>query len=584
MPAFDPLTYRYASRRNVVYAKNAVACTSVPLGAQIGLDVMKSGGSAVDAAVAMAAAMPLLEPTGNGLGSDCFALVWIERDKRLYGLNASGVAPMALSAEKVRAMGYTEMPKAGWLPTMVPGAPAGWAELNRRFGTKPLAELFAPAISYAEEGYPVPVNVARQWERDSRRIAKAMAENAAPHEYWWQSFMKPDGTPYRAGELFRFPDYAATLRSLAATDCESYYRGALMERIVAFSRATDGYFCEDDFRNYHPEWVEPITQDYRGYTVCEIPPNGHGITVLMALGILNGMTMPENRESAEHYHKVMEAIKLAFADTRTYVADPRYMKTKVSELLDPAYLAARRALITDRALEPRAGDPHPWRHHLSLPPTARATWSRSSRAITPPLARASPCRGRASRSRTAARTSLDPASDNCLAGARGPTTPSFPASSGDGAAIGPFGVMWRVHAAAGSDRGPRQTRSIITRTRRRRFDAPRIQWIGGGGSELSARRARPLPTSCARWATRSRSWTTAFRWAAVRSSGAERTAFTRRAPSRAATARSPRGKEVAADKEEEPRSRCKERGSLRACGSERGLRSCQRGWRAPSGR
>lgn len=131
MPAFDPLTYRYASRRNVVYAKNAVACTSVPLGAQIGLDVMKSGGNAVDAAVAMAAAMPLLEPTGNGLGSDCFALVWIERDKRLYGLNASGVAPMALSAEKIRAMGYTEMPKAGWLPTMVPGAPAGWAELNR---------------------------------------------------------------------------------------------------------------------------------------------------------------------------------------------------------------------------------------------------------------------------------------------------------------------------------------------------------------------------------------------------------------------------------------------------------------------
>ncbi len=230
MPAFDPLTYRYASRRNVVYAKNAVACTSVPLGAQIGLDVMKSGGNAVDAAVAMAAAMPLLEPTGNGLGSDCFALVWIERDKRLYGLNASGVAPMVLSAEKVRAMGYTEMPKAGWLPTMVPGAPAGWAELNRRFGTKPLAELFAPAISYAEEGYPVPVNVARQWERDSRRIAKAMAENAAPHEYWWKSFIKPDGTPYRAGELFRFPDYdedlhkgPASIRLFLATKCHSFH-------------------------------------------------------------------------------------------------------------------------------------------------------------------------------------------------------------------------------------------------------------------------------------------------------------------------------------------------------------------------
>ena len=366
MPAFDPLTYRYASRRNVVYAKNAVACTSVPLGAQIGLDVMKSGGNAVDAAVAMAAAMPLLEPTGNGLGSDCFALVWIERDKRLYGLNASGVAPMALSAEKVRAMGYTEMPKAGWLPTMVPGAPAGWAELNRRFGTKPLAELFAPAISYAEEGYPVPVNVARQWERDSRRIAKAMAENAAPHEYWWQSFMKPDGTPYRAGELFRFPDYAATLCSLAATDCESYYRGALMERIVAFSRATGGYFCEDDFRNYHPEWVEPITQDYRGYTVCEIPPNGHGITVLMALGILNGMTMPGNRESAEHYHKVMEAIKLAFADTMDLRRRPALYENK-GQRAAGSRLSRRAPRAHHR---PRAGakDGRPAlrRHHLSL--------------------------------------------------------------------------------------------------------------------------------------------------------------------------------------------------------------------------
>lgn len=240
MPAFDPLTYRYASRRNVVYAKNAVACTSVPLGAQIGLDVMKSGGSAVDAAVAMAAAMPLLEPTGNGLGSDCFALVWIERDKRLYGLNASGVAPMALSAEKVRAMGYTEMPKAGWLPTMVPGAPAGWAELNRRFGTKPLAELFAPAISYAEEGYPVPVNVARQWERDSRRIAKAMAENAVPHEYWWKSFIKPDGTPYRAGELFRFPDYDEDLHKVIP-GCSSHDFMRKDEMLIPFERLHRAY-------------------------------------------------------------------------------------------------------------------------------------------------------------------------------------------------------------------------------------------------------------------------------------------------------------------------------------------------------
>ena len=170
MPEFDVRRYPYASRRNVVFARKAMACTSIPQGAQIGLDVMKAGGNAVDAAVAMAAAMPLLEPTSNGLGSDCFALVWIEREKKLYGLNASGTAPAALDGEMVRAMGFFEMPKAGWIPTMVPGAPAGWAELNRRFGSKPLAELFAPAIAGAREGVPVAVNLEPMWVEDSWRI------------------------------------------------------------------------------------------------------------------------------------------------------------------------------------------------------------------------------------------------------------------------------------------------------------------------------------------------------------------------------------------------------------------------------
>lgn len=279
MLRFDPERYAYPSRRNVVYARRGMACTSVPLGAQVGLEVLKSGGNAVDAAVAMAAAMPLLEPTGNGLGSDAFALVWVEKDKKLYGLNASGTAPAALSAELVRGLGFAQMPKEGWIPTMVPGAPGGWAELNRRFGARPLTELFAPAVSYAREGAPVPVNVSRQWEKDCRRIQKAMERNSAPHTYWWEAFMKKDGTPYRSGELFRWEEYAQTLEELAATGCESYYRGGLMEKIVSFSRQTGGYFTEEDFQNYHPQWVEPIAAGYQGYTVCEIPPNGHGITV-----------------------------------------------------------------------------------------------------------------------------------------------------------------------------------------------------------------------------------------------------------------------------------------------------------------
>ena len=147
---------------------------------------------------------------------------------------------------------------------MVPGAPAGWAELNRRFGTKPLAQLFAPAISAAREGVPVQVNLEPMWEADARRIASAMEQDPAPHAYWWERFMKPDGTPYRAGDVFRWEEYAQTLEELAATECGSYYRGPLMEKIVSFSRATGGYFCEDDFRNYKPEWVEPISTDYKG--------------------------------------------------------------------------------------------------------------------------------------------------------------------------------------------------------------------------------------------------------------------------------------------------------------------------------
>ena len=390
MPSFDPLTYRYSSRRNVVYAKKAVACTSVPLGAQIGLDVMKSDGNAVDAAVAMAAAMPLLEPTGNGLGSDCFALVWIEKDQKLYGLNASGVAPMALSADKVRELGFDQVPKEGWLPTMVPGAPAGWAALNSRFGTKPLAELFAPAVSYAREGYPVPVNVARQWSKDSRRIAKAMETDPAPHAYWWKSFMKPDGTPYAAGDLFRFPDYADTLEELAATGCESYYRGRLMERLVAFSQKTGGYFCREDFETYHPDWVEPKAGDPR----C-------GGTIYLCTA-----------DEAGNMVSFIQSNYTAFGSG------------------------------------------------VAIPGTAISLQNRG------------------------ANFSLDPASDNCLAGGKKSYHTIIPGFLlKDGQAVGPFGVM-------GAFMQPQGQAEVIINTLdyhmnpQEALDAPRIQWIGGKKLQL----------------------------------------------------------------------------------------------------
>ncbi len=484
MPQFDPQRYPYSSHRNVIYARRAMACASVPQGAQIGLDVMKTGGNAVDAAVAMAAAMPLLEPTGNGLGSDCFALVWVEAEQKLYGLNASGTAPQALSAALVREKGWSAMPTEGWIPTMVPGAPGGWAELNRRFGRKPLKELFAPAVSWAREGVPVPVNVERQWG-DAQRILAAMEENPAPHTYWRQVFLKGDGSFYRAGDLFRWPEYAQTLEELADTGCGSYYRGPLMEQMVKFSRETGGYFAPEDFQSYRPEWVDPITADYKGYTVCEIPPNGHGITVLMALNILSGLELAAEKDCADTYHKILEAIKLAFADTKTYVADPKYMRTRVEDLLSMEYAARRRALITGRALTPEAGDPSCGGtiYLCTADPEGNMVSFIQSNYTTFGAGVAIPGTGISLQNR-GANFSLDPDSDNCLAGGKRSyhtIIPGFLMKGGK--AVGPFGVM-------GAFMQPQGHVLVVVNTvdyhmnPQACLDAPRMQWLGGKRVQL----------------------------------------------------------------------------------------------------
>jgi len=489
---FDPQQYRYSSRRNVVYARHAMACTSVPQGAQIGLEIMKAGGNAMDAAVAMAAAMPILEPTGNGLGSDCFALVWSEKDQKLYGLNASGVAPQAMSADVLTKRDYREMPRAGWLPTMVPGAPAGWAAINQRFGTKTLAELFTPAIDFARRGCPVAVNVESQWAKDSKRIAAAMEKEPSPHRYWWKCFMKEDGTPYRAGDIFRWEEYACTLEELAATDCESYYRGAIMEKIVAFSRETGGYFSEEDFRTYTPEWVEPITADYKGYTVCEIPPNGHGITALMALNILKGLELSQVRECADTYHKILEAIKLAFADTKTYVADPRYMRTKASDMLSEQYAAKRRALITDKALMPEAGDPSCGGtiYLCTADPEGNMVSFIQSNYTMFGAGVAIPGTGISLQNR-GANFSMDPSSDNYLEGGKKSYHTIIPGFlMKDGKAVGPFGVMGAFMQPQGHVLVAVNTIDYHMNPQEC-LDAPRIQWVGEKHIQLE----REVPAS-----------------------------------------------------------------------------------------
>ena len=478
MPQFDPLKYSFASHRNIVYAKKGMACSTSPIASQVGLDILKSGGNAMDAAIAMATTLPLVEPTGNGLGSDCFALVWSEKDQKLFGLDGSGVAPMALSAEKVKEAGYTAVPMNGWLPTMVPGAPSAWAELRRRFGTKSMAELMAPAIQYARDGFCIPVNVYKQWKAEVVRFTAAAEKEPEVFGPWLKYFTK-DGKTYEPGDTFVNPDYAATLESLAATDCESYYHGDIMKKIVAFSNETGGFFAESDFENYKAQWVEPISVNYKGYDVCEMPPNGHGITALMALNMLKGLELSDSRETADVYHKMIEATKLAFVDTKKFVADPRYMRTKVSDMLSDRYADVRRVLITGKAVYPEAGDPSCGGTVYfcvadgmgNMVSFIQSNYNRfGSGIVIPGTAITIQDRG--------ANFSLDPESDNYLEGGKKAYHTIIPGFlMKDGKAVGPFGVM-------GGFMQPQGHVQVVVNTvdyhmnPQECLDAPRFQWVG----------------------------------------------------------------------------------------------------------
>lgn len=351
---FDAQEYKYASRRRVVHAKRGMVCTSQPLASQAGLTILQQGGNAIDAAIATAICQTIVEPTNNGLGSDCFALVWT--GGKLHGLNGSGYAPQRLTPEAVAASGATEkMPLRGWEAVTVPGAPSAWAELHKRFGRLPFAKLFEPAIYYAEQGYPVSPIVARFWQEGIDALTPYKNNPAiAP---WFATFdVHGNGVAPQTGEMVTLPDHAKTLRILADSYCESYYRGELAQKLVEFSDKTGGYLSLEDLADYRAEWVEPVHINYHGYDVWEMPPNGHGITALMALNILKDMEIGA-KDTGDTFHKQIEAMKLAFADGMHYIADPRYMQTRVEELLSDAYAAQRRTLIGETALEPTHGKP-----------------------------------------------------------------------------------------------------------------------------------------------------------------------------------------------------------------------------------
>ncbi|NEQ55522.1 MAG: gamma-glutamyltransferase, partial [Leptolyngbya sp. SIO3F4] len=342
MRPFDLNSYPYKSSRPVMLGTRGAVATSQSLAAAAGAEILLAGGNAVDAAIAMAIDLTIVEPTSNGLGSDAFALVW---DGKLHGLNASGKSPQALSPDMWSNMDH--LPMRGWLSTTVPGAVSAWQTLWRRWGKLPFERLFEPAIRHAENGFAVSPVTARSWQQRSKDYLSLTGE---AHQYFLDTFFPHNQAP-RTGEIWRCPDQAATLRELAATEGESFYRGKLAEQFVAFSEATGGVFSLDDLQQHQAEWVDPISTTYRGLTVSEIPPNGQGIAALMALNIVEGFnltTVP--RASVANYHQQIEAMKLAFADAHRYVAEPSTMDVTTAALLDKAYAAQRRELISDRAI------------------------------------------------------------------------------------------------------------------------------------------------------------------------------------------------------------------------------------------
>ena len=337
--------FPYASQRMPLLAKNVVA-TSQPLAAQAGLQMLARGGNAVDAGLAAAITLTVVEPTSNGIGSDAYCILW--DGQRLVGLNASGRSPAGWTPERFKGM--KSVPVKGWDSVTVPGCVSAWATLSKRYGKMPFEALFEYAIRYARESFMVSPITAASWARQA-------PEFKSFSEFTW-TFMPKDRAPY-PGERFYCPQQAETLEDIAATHGESFYRGALAERIALASRSDEGAMTEEDLAAHRCDWVDPISVEYRGYELHEIPPNGQGIAALSCLGILRNFDVSSFPvDSADSLHLQIEAMKLAFADAWAHVSDPATMRITTAQMLDPAYLASRAKLIDmKRAAEHPTGIP-----------------------------------------------------------------------------------------------------------------------------------------------------------------------------------------------------------------------------------
>ncbi|NVM27036.1 MAG: gamma-glutamyltransferase [Desulfobacterales bacterium] len=331
------LKHSFPSRRSAVMSKNGIVATSQPLAAQAGVSILLQGGNAIDAAIATAAALNVVEPMSTGLGGDAFALVYLSKSNELKALNASGRAPYAASLETFRNIGYQEMPEMGIHAVTIPGALDGWCSLLDKYGTMSLAQVLAPAIELAENGFPVTEIIGHSWKKS---IAKLQSNASAARTYLI------DGRAPELGEIFKQPDLARTFKRIAMGGHDVFYKGEIAEAIAACSQENGGLITMRDLNAHTSTWVTPISTNYRGYDVYECPPNGQGLVALLALNILEGYDLQSLRHNSPDYlHLLIEAMKLAFADADKYVADPDFVDIPLEGLLSKSYAEQRRRLI-----------------------------------------------------------------------------------------------------------------------------------------------------------------------------------------------------------------------------------------------
>jgi gamma-glutamyltranspeptidase/glutathione hydrolase len=348
--ADDAISARGDATRSVVWAKHGMVCAAQPLAVQAGIEILKQGGSAVDAAIAVNACLGLMEPTANGLGGDLFAILWDPKTKQVVGLNASGRAPLALTADKVPPDSVGTIPLYSPYSWTVPGTCDGWFELHARYGRLPMSTVLAPAIRYAEEGFPLSPVIAENWATGARRFVDKPG---------LKEVFLPGGRAPREGELFKNPALARTLRLLAEKGRDAYYKGPIADAIVRFSRAHGGFFAAEDFARHHSTWDTPLATDYRGYRVWELPPPGQGLAALQLLNLLENYDLKAmGRNSPDFWHLMVEAKKVAFADRARYYADPAFAQVPVQQLLSKDYAKRRTKLIDMQhaALTDQPGD------------------------------------------------------------------------------------------------------------------------------------------------------------------------------------------------------------------------------------